>query len=173
MVLRTCRTRDDDTVRPGNQPGVINSQQPDPVQIDGKHEMWPQVIEQAYAQQQSGYQAIGSGGWPSKAMESLPGHDASETPASNYGFGQLQSDFNAGKLIVLDTNNVSPSNNPLGLVGPHAYMVTGVSTTPKGQFVTLRNPWGQGTSPGAPATLTVPYAQLQSYLTNASVGTTH
>ena len=63
--------------------------------------------------------------------------------------------------------------NPLGLVGPHAYMVTGVSSTPKGQFVTLQNPWGVGTSGGGPAVMTVPYSQLQPFLTNASVGKTH
>ena len=161
------------TVSPKAQSGAVNSQKPDPVQVGGAHELWPQLLEQAYAQQQGGFSKIGNGGWPSAAMESLTGHGASETAASGYGFNQLQSDFNSGKMVVLDTGNIGAGANPLGLVGPHAYMVTGVASLKQGQFVTLQNPWGVGTSGGGPAVKTVPYAQLQPYLTNASVGTTH
>ena len=162
------------TVSSAPYPGAINTQSTDPVQVQGAHELWPQLIEQAYAQQQGGFSNIAHGGLPSEAMQSLTGHAASETPASRYSFERLQADFDNGKLVVLDTAPIgSGVTPPPGIYGSHAYMVTGVASTKQGQVVTLQNPWGLVTPSQASARFTLPYAQLHPFLTGASVGTTH
>jgi Calpain family cysteine protease len=107
--------------------------------IDGQKEIWPQVVEAAYAKLNGGYDKIGKGGVPSNAMETLTGHDASS--GNTTSFAQLQQSLNQGKLITLDTPD--KKSLPYNLVGDHAYMVVGTLTDSHGnQFVKLQNPWG-------------------------------
>jgi hypothetical protein len=113
----------------------------------GEKEIWPQVIEAAYAKfigggnVNKGYQDLRSpkGGVPSQAMFTLTGQNSSQT--SPPSFQQLQSDLQQGKLVTFDT----PNKNNLGynLVAYHSYMVVGISTDSHGnRYVELRNPWG-------------------------------
>lgn len=67
----------------------MNTQTPDPVRAGGAHELWPQLIENAYAQQQGGVVNIAKGGSPSAAMQSLTGHAAKDMDVSNYGSKRL------------------------------------------------------------------------------------
>lgn len=114
---------------------------------NGEKEVWPQVIEAAYAKYigggnvEKGYQDLRSpkGGVPADAMFTLTGRDSTQT--SPPSFQQLQSDLRQGKLVTFDTPD--KSNLGYNLVGHHSYMVVGITTDNHGnRYVELRNPWG-------------------------------
>ena len=108
--------------------------------LGNQKEIWPQVLESAYASLNGGYGAIGNGGSPMLAMEELTGHAATEVAAANFTLAMLQSASQAGSLIVMDTQNRSGLSN--GLVGNHAYMFAGVTGTGAAAALKLLNPWG-------------------------------
>jgi hypothetical protein len=126
------------TVSPSDfAPNGVNSQ-PDEGVIDGQKELWPQIIEAAYAKLEGGYGKIGNGGYPSDAMETLTGFNASwSSPGS---FEQIKSDLAKGKLVTLDTPD---EPLPYDLLSSHSYMVIGTYTDLQGNnYVKLQNPWG-------------------------------
>jgi hypothetical protein len=105
------------------------------------NEIWPLVLEKAYARFRGGYNAIGHGGVASDAMKVLTGRDASETVLGHfyrYGPGDLQNDLAAGNLVVLGTPRDVHGYN---LLGNHAYVVTGTIERDGRLYVTLHNPW--------------------------------
>ncbi len=108
--------------------------------LGNQKEIWPQVLESAYASLNGGYGVIGNGGSPAVAMEELTGHVATEVAAGSVTLAMLQSDSQAGDLIVMDTQNKSGLSN--GLVGNHAYMFAGVTGTGAAAALNLFNPWG-------------------------------
>jgi hypothetical protein len=126
----------------------------------GLNEVWPLVIEKAYAQYQGGYNAMGHGGDACNAMEILTGREATVTrlrgPASwfkTFPPERLQSDLAAGKLVVLQTRrdigqsaNTRSATKPDAhkLIGAHAYLVTGLEKSEGHLFVKLHNPWNPG-----------------------------
>lgn len=113
----------------------------------GTREIWPQVVEAAYAKLigggnlTKGYQDLASprGGVPADAMFTLTGQSSRQT--SPISPRQLQSNLQQGKLVTFDTPD--KDNLPYGLVGHHSYMVVGLATGSDGkQYLELRNPWG-------------------------------
>ena len=108
--------------------------------VGNQKEIWPQVLENAYASLNGGYNAIGNGGSPVVAMEELTGHAASAMSPASLTLASLQSDVSAGDLIVMDTLNRNGLSN--GLYGDHAYMFDGVKGTGTAATLTLLNPWG-------------------------------
>jgi hypothetical protein len=109
--------------------------------VGNQQEIWPQVLEAAYAIKHGGYNAIANGGYPARALEELTGHAAtsiSTTHLSSATISTLISDIAAGDLLVFDTANVS--GLPYGLVRNHAYMFESLNTT--NNTVQLLNPWG-------------------------------
>ena len=103
-------------------------------------EIWPQVIEKAYAQLYGGYNIIGNGGSPFIAMEALTGQSAGWSTPSAMTLTQLRNDISLGDLLTFDTKNTS--NLPYGLVGSHAYMFEALTTQNGVTTLTLHNPWG-------------------------------
>jgi hypothetical protein len=110
---------------------------------DGNHhEVWPLVLEKAYAQYCGGYD--GRGGWAADVMRVLTGRDAKHTEFvkifgnRNYGADALSRDLAAGKMVVMGTWPDAKDHN---LVGQHAYLVTGTTMQGGKLCVTLRNPW--------------------------------
>ena len=102
-------------------------------------EIWPQILEKAYAQANGGYAGIQNGGNPCIALQELTGHTAQwEAPASAT-LAALMKNVMAGDLVVMDTGAGSSQFN---LVGHHAYMFEGIQTTAGVASVKLGNPWG-------------------------------
>lgn len=133
--------------------GDVNSQ--------GQQEIWPRIIEKAYAQQYKTDDQHYSGGvLPSDVMEHLLGQDASTTTPSQIPFGEMEKKLDNGEAVVAWTAGFTPEQQKIadqyGLVGGHAYAVSDV--VPKGStytdpntgqqavaqedMVILDNPWG-------------------------------
>lgn len=136
--------------------------------IGGKGEIWPLIIEKAYAQYKGGYDKL-NGGNPNEFMMAITGKftTAYDKPFSLLGAGlnanQLQNDFNAGKPIVFST----PKTGALGygLVNNHCYAVQNVYTDANGKkMVQLYNPWGN--SHPSP----IPYDDFINNFSQISVG---
>ena len=131
----------------------------------GRKEIWPQVIEKAYATENGGYAGINYGGFPVVAMEELTGQMATATMSNSLTLTALRADITAGDLIVMDTPY---SNNlPYNLVPGHAYMFEKLVSGSSGPMVQLGNPWGFN----QPAL--IPFAQLSSGITEVDIGKVH
>ena len=113
--------------------------------VAGVKEIWPQVLENAFAQLGGGYSSIMNGGSPVYAMEQLTGKAATWYSPVQFGStaAQITANFNglikANDMIVLDTNT---SNSTYNLVGNHAYMFDGLVTQGGVTYVKALNPWG-------------------------------
>nr|WP_321986528.1 C2 family cysteine protease [uncultured Lichenicoccus sp.] len=108
--------------------------------LGNQKEIWPQVLENAYASLNGGYGVIGAGGSPIIAMQELTGHAASSMAPASLTLAALQGDVLAGDLIVMDTFGKSGLSN--SLVEDHAYMFDGVTGTGTAATLKLLNPWG-------------------------------
>lgn len=106
--------------------------------VGKQQEIWPQVLEEAAANLNGGYNSISYGGSPVTAMEELTGKAATANNPAAISWNALLSDIKAGDLMVFDTKNASGLG--YGLVGNHAYMFQSANTA--NQTVQLLNPWG-------------------------------
>ncbi|MDO9713022.1 C2 family cysteine protease [Paracraurococcus lichenis] len=107
--------------------------------LNGVKEIWPQVIEKAFATLAGGYAAIAYGGYPALTMEVLTGHVAHSTSTVGLTEASLKSMVAAGNMLTFDTGSGSMS---YGLVAGHCYMFDGVVGTGSTAAVHLLNPWG-------------------------------
>ncbi len=113
-----------------------------------KAEIWPKIVEKAYAQYKGGYEAIDNGGNSAEIMSLLTGRDAEQIDTGDYSFEQMKQDFDGGQAIVLGT----PDNfegvdkgtaQKHGLVDWHVYTVVGVGEDSSGnRYVEVYNPHG-------------------------------
>jgi hypothetical protein len=114
--------------------------------VNGVKEIWPQVLEKAFAQLGGGYSSIADGGSPVIAMEELTGQAATWYSPAQFGATQAQivANFNwltsNNDMIVLDTS--TSGNSTYNLVGDHAYMFDGLVTQGGATYVKALNPWG-------------------------------
>jgi hypothetical protein len=108
-------------------------------------EVWPLVMEKAFAKLYGGYAEINRGHSPALALEVLTGKPV-ETRSlgwlSSYGASDLTAALGAGKLVVLSTRASLAPNNAPQLVANHAYVVLGVTTVGDQPCLLLQNPWG-------------------------------
>jgi hypothetical protein len=133
--------------------------------IGNQKEIWPQVIEKAYATVNGGYPGIDDGGYPVVAMEELTGQMATVTLPSSFTLAALQANIAAGNLIVMDTGY--NSNLPFNLVADHAYMFEGLVQGSNGPMVQLGNPWGFN-QPSL-----IPFSQLAQGISEIDIGKVH
>ncbi|AHJ63428.1 Peptidase, C2 family [Granulibacter bethesdensis] len=106
--------------------------------VNGTKEIWPQVLEKAIATLGGGYSSIAYGGNPTTTLMMLTG----QTAQAYYPYmsaEMLQGLLATKSLVVMDTGTSSLS---YGLVGSHAYMLTGLSYINGEAYVNLANPWG-------------------------------
>ena len=130
--------------------------------VGGVKEIWPQVLESAFAQLNGGLAAIANGGYPVVAMETLTGKAANYYSPASVSLSTLQSWVSANDMIVLDTR--ASGNATFNLVGSHAYMFEGLVTQKGVTYVQAGNPWGFD-QPSL-----IPVAQLNSAFAEIDVG---
>jgi hypothetical protein len=150
---------------------------------NGSAEMWPVVIEAAFAKLAGGYRTIQEG-YPSVAMEVLTGEPATRERLGGwfgrrYDAATLRADLAAGKIVVFETNrDVGPvtcqappdqqdkMNLPgaYGLHGDHAYLAMGTETRNGKEYLLLHNPWNKS-QPDA-----VPFDELGDWFKAVDVG---
>jgi hypothetical protein len=117
--------------------------------------LWASLVEKAYAQFKGGsYDAIGHGGWPHNAMADLLGRPSKSFSTLNTPQSTVWANLKAAvdaKLPICASTSIDPKKQAVytnsGLVGSHAYTVTGYEVKGGIHYVKLRNPWGN-TEPG-------------------------
>lgn len=103
-------------------------------------ELWPMIVEKAYAQWKGGYDDIANGGSSYEAMLAITGQEGEW--GSVMTLDDMADAFADGDAIVLGTpeNGRGPLFDDGTLVGWHAYFVTGVDRD--AGTITVHNPWG-------------------------------
>jgi hypothetical protein len=104
-------------------------------------ETWPLLIEQAYAQCFGGYDTIGQGGTAAGALQVLTGREAEHIVLdmlTSYSETRLARQVASGQIVVLGTKR---GEHPQGVVGNHAYLVTGTVVQGGKLYLDLHNPW--------------------------------
>ncbi len=117
-------------------------------------EMWPGLIEKAYAQWKGGYEAIGNGGHATAVLTAITGKgttssNTSYTPADQL-FKSIQTATAANRPVTAGTHGKDSGvdYNGTGVYAWHVYSVMGAVEEGGQKFVQLRNPWGN-TEPGS------------------------
>ncbi len=142
--------------------------------VGGTTELWPRIIEKAYAQMKGGYSKIGNGGNAEAAMEELTGREATFTPARNLSFEQLQGKLAFSAPVVLDMiadpkggadDKKQKALGDMDLVWWHSYSVVDAQVRDGVPMVKLYNPWDDdpNVQPGSPKESDggwVPYQKL-------------
>jgi uncharacterized protein YukE len=158
-------------------------------QIPADGALYVALYEKAYAQLQGGYGTIGDGGDPKNALATITGQPTTEEDWQDsntaeeiltLGFGghggsapslaSIQALLASGQPVTAWTtnNDVWPDgdkNDPIEVVGDHAYRVESVTTNPQtGQAeITLVNPWGQDGTGQAVQFVTLTQQQFSKY----------
>jgi Calpain family cysteine protease len=150
---------------------------------NGQNEIWPAIIEKAYAQYAGGYDKIANGGLPTDAIAILTGQEATyhslawpQRWLARYSGDDLRADLANGKIVILSTRpgieghgRPAPANGRVapdvhGLLEDHAYFVTGTMERDGRLFVKMGNPWGED-----PPDL-VPFDEFATWFSGISVG---
>ncbi len=112
-------------------------------------ELWPGLLEKAYAKWKGGYEKVGNGGSASDLFQSLSGKTASWNDVRDVKpdalFKKIQTATAAHRPVAAGTfAEDSPKANytNTGVHGDHFYTVLGATEENGAKFVELRNPWG-------------------------------
>ena len=106
-------------------------------------ELWPALVEKAYAQWKGSYDAIGNGGNMANALRELTGQVADQeflTGLDPRRVGEQVHALAAAKIPIVA--NTHTNSAKAGLVEYHVYTVEGAVQRPDGWWIQLRNPWG-------------------------------
>jgi hypothetical protein len=111
-------------------------------------ELWPGLIEKAYAQWKGGYEAIGNGGDPGAVMTALTGQSTSyasnTTTSADAMFDRIKAQATAQKPMTALTygEDQEAKYTNTGVHAWHVYTVLGAVEEGGQKYVQLRNPWG-------------------------------
>lgn len=133
-----------------------------------KQELWPLLMEKAYAQWKGGYNEIDKGGSSGDALAMITGKDSSEKSAKDVTIDQLDQALSGGNAVTATTLSNGKGKEPYDngkLDAWHVYMVTGVDK--QAQTVTLRNPWGTWTPD-----VVLPIADFNKYMSTVDMNPT-
>lgn len=136
----------------------------DDVGADGQHEVWPAIIEKAYAEYKGdGYGVYDDGENPGNVQQAILGGDVSRKPPGDYSAEQLAAKLDGGEVVVAMTpgsEKFTPEKQVIadqyGVVAGHAYAVdevvrkgdtytdpnTGQQALAQEDMIVLSNPWG-------------------------------
>jgi hypothetical protein len=116
------------------------------------NELWPMIIEKAYAQLDGGYQTVGKGGAPTTIWQALTGKSGAMTPnlteSSSKLWEKMSNALNEKRPVAASTAPALKNYEGTGLAKGHVYAVLGLTEKDGQKLVQLRNPWGN-TEPGA------------------------
>jgi hypothetical protein len=125
-------------------------------------EVWPMIIERAYAEWKGGYENI-DGGSASLALSELTGMDSTVLPPAEMDISELYDAYQRGDALVanslpdyryyidgkwFDIQDISddmPEYQNRTIINDHSYAITNVD--PANNTVTLTNPWNDGCKP--------------------------
>lgn len=115
----------------------------------GKQELWPMLLEKAYAKHKGGYDQI-EGGNPGVAMEIFTQKNSETHTTKNMDSDEiltlLKENLDKGNPITASTKDLGNDKKAIkeaddnGVYEKHAYVITGVDT--KNKTISLHNPWG-------------------------------
>ena len=119
------------------------------------NEMWPLLVEKAFAKKRGGYHKL-EGGLPLDAMQTITGFSGTRiminSGSSKDLFYRLRKHFDNGCIMACgsrgqdNTREMGRGSVKGSIVGGHAYSILGMYepslTTEKVQLLKLRNPWG-------------------------------
>lgn len=119
------------------------------------NEMWPLLLEKAFAKSRGGYKAL-EGGLPLDAMQTITGFRGSRISVSpsesTQLFHSLRKHFDKGCILACGSKGEDKTREQGresvkgSVVGGHAYSILGMYepllSTEKVQLLKLRNPWG-------------------------------
>lgn len=115
-------------------------------------ELWPMLIEKAYAQLDGGYQKVAKGGAPTTIWQALTGKKGAMTAnaveSSDKLWSKISNALNEKRPVAASTAPAFKDYEGTGLTKGHVYSVTGIEERDGKRFVNVRNPWGK-TEPGA------------------------
>ena len=109
---------------------------------------WGPLVEKAYAQWKGGYEAMGHGGRPSRALQEITGHPAKVVLANSGADAMRRALLDGAKRGMPMVASTLQKVHAAQLMGTgvrpnHAYAVLDVKEDDAGVLVvTLRNPWG-------------------------------
>lgn len=112
-------------------------------------ELWPGIVEKAYAKWHGDYEKIGNGGFPGDVMQALTGAQANwkriKWQSEESLHRAIDEAVNANRPVVAWTfgEDSGVDYEGSGVYAWHAYSVLGSRVTEDGEYqVQLRNPWG-------------------------------
>ncbi len=115
------------------------------------NELWPMIIEKAYAQLDGGYQTVGKGGAPTTIWQALTGKSGAMTPnlveSSSKLWEKMSNALAEKRPVAASTAPALKNYEGTGLAKGHVYAVLGLEEKDGQKLVQLRNPWGK-TEPG-------------------------
>lgn len=146
-------TVDADLAHNGDSPAYARSTE----MVDGKQwmELWPSIIEKAYAAWKGSYDAIGHGGVSGDVMTALTGEPSRQQSTQGSGendalWTKMKAASDQKKPMTAgsgDKDDPKYKDPKAGVYGWHAYTVLGVEEVKDGdktkRQVVLRNPWGK------------------------------
>ncbi len=136
----------------GEKPAYANSTE----QVDGKNymELWPSVLEKAYASWKGSYEAIGNGGNSGDVITALTGERCKSASTAGVGendplWARIKKASDEKRPMTAGSgghDDARYKDPEAGVYGWHAYTILGVEEKKEAgkaeRMVTLRNPWG-------------------------------
>ena len=134
--------------RPINAHGKQRRPKPIYATSSDHREIWPNVVEKAYAKVAGSYEAIGRGGRIAPALETLTGGAAWSVDAMTIPWKDLRRAVEDNDVFVGAGSEHNLSERELeGVVGGHAYSILHAVDVGEGadrvRLLLLRNPWGK------------------------------
>ncbi len=116
-------------------------------------ELWPALIEKAYAQLQGSYEAIGNGGQPKSVLHAIYGRETIHRSAKDAEalWTLVTNSVDGGRAVIFETpKNAGAKEKKDGIHGWHTYSVLGYERDAKTgeRYIKLRNPWGNSEPAG-------------------------
>ncbi len=111
-------------------------------------ELWPALLEKAFAQLRGSYEVLDHGGSPQLALSSLTGTPTDWGLTGDLSTKQIFEFFQRATAAhqpacATSCADVKPGEQwDRGLVADHAYTVLGATVENGKQYISLRNPWG-------------------------------
>jgi hypothetical protein len=128
-------------------------------------ELWPALLEKAFAKRQGSYGLIGNGGLPGEVAFALTGDEPSMRlvafTSEQKTFERIERALGRDQavMVVTATERLRPAGFPLeGLVTSHVYSVSKAFERDGQQWITVRNPWGEQPWDNTPRGMIAPEA---------------